>query len=81
MLAISPIDFVIGRRGKPPAAIECKWSADGFDARNLAAFRQAHPRGDNFVVSSDVERPYRRSVAGVEVQFVGLGGLIARLAA
>jgi hypothetical protein len=75
------IDFVLQRRGKPPAAIECKWSADEFDARNLMAFRQAHPLGDNFVVASDVRRPYRRSVAGLDVHFVGLDGLIAQASA
>lgn len=73
------IDFVFQRRRTPPTAIECKWSAGDFDARNLAAFRQAHPRGDNFVVAHDVRRPYRRSVAGHDVQFVGLEGLIVRL--
>jgi predicted AAA+ superfamily ATPase len=73
------IDFVIARRGKPPIAIECKWSADGFDARNLAAFRKLHPAGENFVVSRDVKRPYRDNLAGLAVQFVGLEVLIARL--
>jgi len=73
------IDFVFQRRGRPPAAIECKWSAGDFDARNLVAFRQAHPRGDNFVVARDVPRPYRRSVAGEDIQFLDLDGLIARL--
>ena len=72
------IDFVLQRRGKPPAAIECKWSAEGFDARNLAAFRQVHPRGDNFVVVRDIRCPYRRAVAGVEIEFLGLEDLIAR---
>src|SRR3990172_11314701 len=73
------IDFVFLARGKPPAAIECKWSAGELDARNLAAFRQAHPRGDNFVVAHDVRRPYRRSVAGVDIQFLDLDSLVARL--
>jgi predicted AAA+ superfamily ATPase len=73
------IDFVFQRRGRSPIAIECKWSAGAFDAFNLAAFRQIHPRGDNFVVCRDVERAYRRSVGGVDVQFVGLDALIARL--
>ena len=73
------IDFVISKRGKPPIAIECKWSADGFDARNLVAFRQIHPRGDNYVVCHDVVRPYRRPVPGADVQFLNLDGLIARL--
>jgi predicted AAA+ superfamily ATPase len=71
------IDFVIQKRGKPPIAIECKWSADGFNTRNLEAFRQIHARGDNFVVCRDLQRAYQRSVAGVELQFVNLDSLIA----
>jgi predicted AAA+ superfamily ATPase len=75
------VDFVIQRRGAQPTAIECKWSAGGFDARNLAAFREIHPRGDNFVVCRDVGRAYRRTVAGVDIQFVGLNGLVERVRA
>ncbi len=75
------VDFVVKRRGKPPVAIECKWSAEGLDARNLAAFRQIHPHGENFVVCRDVQRALRRSVGGVEVQIVNLDGLVARLSA
>ena len=75
------VDFVVKRRGKPPVAIECKWSAEGMDARNLAAFRQIHPHGENFVVCRDVQRALRRSVGGVDLQFVNLDGLVARLSA
>jgi hypothetical protein len=75
------IDFVMRQRGKPPIAIECKWSAEGFDARNLLAFRQAYPRGENFVVCQDIARAYRRTTAGHDVHFVNLAGLIARLQA
>jgi len=67
------------KRGKPPVAIECKWSAGNFDARNLAAFRLVHPRGKNFVVAHDIGRSYRRTVAGADVEFLSLAGLIARL--
>jgi predicted AAA+ superfamily ATPase len=74
------VDFVIQRRGRPPIAVECKWSAEGFDARNLAAFRALHPRGDNLVVCRDVERAYRRTLAGIDIQFVGLSGLVERAA-
>ena len=73
------IDFVIARRGQPPVAIECKWAAGGFDARNLLAFRQAYPGGENFVVCQDVARRHSRSVAGLQLQFVSLAGLIAGL--
>jgi len=75
------IDFVIQGRGKPLTAIECKWSADAFDPRNLVAFRLRYLDGDNFVVAQDVRRPYRRNMAGHNVNFVGLDNLIAQLSA
>lgn len=73
------VDFVTVRRGKP-IAIECKWRADGFDPRNLHAFRKAYPRGENFVVTSDTERSYTRRDGDVQYRFTGLVELVARLA-
>ena len=60
-------------------AIECKWSADAFDGRNLAAFRQIHSRGENYVVATDVDRTYRKRYRGIDVQFVSVSGLIKKL--
>jgi hypothetical protein len=31
-------------------AIECKWSAPGFETKGLAAFRREHPLGRNLLV-------------------------------
>ena len=73
------VDFVIADRGKL-AAVECKWRADGFDPRNLRAFRNAYPAGDNFVVTSDTDRSYVREDRGVRLRFVGLAELVRRLA-
>ena len=67
------VDFVLARRGGPPTAIECKWSASDFDARNVRAFRHQYPDGDNVVVCSDVHRAYAREIGGVMVKFMGLG--------
>lgn len=75
------VDFVLRRPGAPPAAVECKMTSANFDASNLAAFRRLHPDGGNFVVAADVTRPLREVHAGLEVEFVGLEGLIERLAA
>ncbi len=72
------VDFVIADRGNL-TAVECKWRADGFDPRNLRAFRNAYPAGDNFVVTSDTDRSYVRDHRGVRLQFVGLAELIRRL--
>ena len=72
------VDFVTLRRGKP-IAIECKWRADGFDPRNLRAFRKAYPEGENFVVTPDTGRSHTRRDGDVEVQFVSLVDLMERL--
>jgi len=73
------VDFVLERRGGPPIAIECTWTAAGFSPSGLLAFRRLYPGGESFVVAPDVTVPYTRTVAGVSVQFVSLETLIARL--
>jgi len=73
------IDFVYRRRGRPPDAIECKWSADEFDPRNLLAFRRQYPKGRNWLVATDVERSYSRHHKGVDVLYVNLGTLVGQL--
>lgn len=73
------VDFVIPRRGQPPLAVECKWSADDFDAAALRAFARRYPRAEACVVAHDVERSYARRYEDLEVQFVGLEQLVQRL--
>ena len=63
----------------PPIAIECKWSASGFEARNLRAFRYHYPEGENWLVATDVDRPHRRTVDDIEVEFIGIGDMMSRL--
>jgi len=73
------IDFVIAARGKPPVAIECKWSATDFDPGNLKLFRERYPEGDSLVAAADVEKPFTRNYKGIEVTFVSLPGLIEKM--
>ena len=73
------VDFVLRRRGEPPFAIECKWSAEEFRAGNLRAFRTHHPDGENFVVCEDVDRAFVRDTDGLRVTFENLAGLVRRL--
>ncbi len=74
------VDFVIsGRDRLSPTAVECKWCADGFHASGLAAFRRLYPDGMNFVVAHDVDRPYKRNVNGISVQFHSIHSLIETL--
>ena len=69
------VDFVIAGRKEPPVAVECKWSADGLDVRNLRAFRTQYPAGANYVVTADTERSYMRDYRGLSVRFVNLPDL------
>jgi len=66
------VDFVLPRGRNECDAIECKWDADEFAPRGLRAFRQSHPKGDNYVVSPQVGPAYRREVEGLEVTFCNL---------
>lgn len=66
------VDFVLVERGGHPLAIECKWSASGFDAANLSAFRRQHPDGENIVVASDVKTTYQQNFGALKVRFEGL---------
>lgn len=73
------MDFVLARRGRHPIAIECKWSANGFDARNLRSFRYQYPEGKNWLVAQDVDRPYVRTIDKMQVEFMGIGDLVEKL--
>lgn len=76
------VDFVYLRRGKGsrPETIDCKWTAAGFNPRNVLAFRRQYPHGSNWVVSSDVKQPYSRRYRDVEFRFINLEGLVGQLA-
>ncbi|ANM30987.1 hypothetical protein ABI59_17505 [Acidobacteria bacterium Mor1] len=73
------VDFVIAPRKAAPIAIECKWSANDFDAKNLLTFRRQYAEGENFVVARDIERSYRRTYDGTQVRFVSLPALARAL--
>lgn len=73
------IDFIVVRRRGTPVAIECKWSAGEFDATAIKAFRQFYPKGENYVVASDIDREYHRNFDGVKVRFTSLDGLVSAL--
>ncbi|MBI2841852.1 MAG: ATP-binding protein [Armatimonadetes bacterium] len=69
------VDFVLVPHGGAPIAIECKWSADGFNPANLRSFRRRYPGGENFVVAYDVTRAFRRTYGELNVEFVSLSEL------
>jgi len=76
------VDFVIARRGKPPVAIECKWSTSEFDPAAMKIFRAAYPDGPSFVVTADLSGspPFSRTYGPLSVTFVSLDDLIANVA-
>lgn len=74
------VDFVVLRRGQPPAAIECKWSHDRFEGRHLRVFRTHYPEGENYLVAHDVDRPLESTYSGHPVTVTGLGDLVDHLA-
>jgi hypothetical protein len=73
------VDFVLPRRGMPPLAIECKWSADRFDPRGMLAFLRAYPGAGLFLAASDLGRTEVRKYAGTAVTFTGINQLPALL--
>ena len=73
------VDFVLTIRQNTPIAIECKFSQSEFDAKNIISFRRQYPDGENFVVASDVNRPFSCKYGVVTVKFVNLKDLIVSL--
>lgn len=73
------IDFVLPQRRQEPLAIECKWSAEAFEAANLQAFRRVYPKGENVVVAQDVDRSFRRNYGGNIVHFESLASFVSTL--
>ena len=73
------VDFVLTIRQNTPIVIECKFSQSEFDAKNIISFRRQYPDGENFVVASDVNRPFSCKYGVVTVKFVNLKDLIVSL--
>lgn len=69
------LDFVM-RQGDTVCAIECKWNAGHFDARNLKVFRATYPDGKNILVSAQVAPNFVTEQAGMTLTCCGLKGLV-----
>ena len=73
------VDLIWAPRGKAPLAIECKWSARDFDPANLLVFARAYPKATLLVTTPDARPGFTRKYSGIEVQFLTLDRLTARL--
>ncbi len=70
------VDFIIQLRGKPKSAIDCKWSANEFNAKNLISFSKLYPDYELMVVANDVEQPFFRRYNSTVINFMNLAHLI-----
>jgi hypothetical protein len=75
------VDLIWAPRGKRPVAIECKWSVRDFNPRNLLVFTRRYPGATLLVTTRDAHPAFTRRYDGIEVQFLTLDRLVARVAA
>lgn len=74
------IDFILQiSRRKEPIAIECKWTSRTINPKNLLVFRKHAPKGKNYIVYANIDRPYEQSFDGLIVHFISLRDLIKEL--
>lgn len=73
------VDFVVPRGRDAVDAIECKWSADAFEPRGLAAFRERYPSGRNYLVCPTAAPAHPRRFGGLRVTVTPLTGLRAAI--
>lgn len=66
------IDFVCPRHDGSIDTIECKWNTEAFSSKALAVFRESYPKGNDFVVSSQVSSSYTKRFETREVTFTGI---------
>jgi len=73
------VDLIWVPRGKNPLAIECKWSARDFNPANLRVFASAYPKATLLVAAPDARPAFTRHYGGMEVEFLTLDPLVARI--
>ncbi|APF20448.1 putative ATPase [Caldithrix abyssi DSM 13497] len=64
------IDFVIKFRDDSVNTYECKINPDEFKPNNLKIFRRIYPKGENFLISPVVSKPFRRKMDNLIINFV-----------
>ncbi|RLB01923.1 MAG: hypothetical protein DRG83_09350 [Deltaproteobacteria bacterium] len=73
------VDFALIFRGLSLVVIECKWSTDSFEPRNVLAFSRRYPEATFYVVAADVKRAYSKRYKNLSIRFISLPGLISEL--
>jgi len=67
------VDFVWTPRGRPPVAIECKWSYANHDLGGMKAFATLHPEAERWVVTADRHGWIRKERGGLGFVECGIG--------
>ena len=65
------VDFIWKPRGRPPIAIECKWSENLFDGASLRSFRNRHKEGKNILVAADCKSKRQISDGPLKITVLG----------
>jgi predicted AAA+ superfamily ATPase len=73
------VDIVWARRGRPPVAIECKWSARDPCSSGILAFARAYPEAEVLMVTTDATPSFTHDVSGVRVHTLSLGALVEKV--
>ncbi len=80
------IDFVMSNRADDVlTAIECKFISSLDDlkstslGKNFEAFRSYYPEGENLIVSSNIDRPFKRQYKELTITFLSAKDLIKKL--
>jgi hypothetical protein len=73
------VDLVITRHGKPPLAIEVKWSEKALDPSGLTAFHALYPKAELAAVCQDTVRTHKRNIKGADWTITNLQGLAGLL--
>jgi uncharacterized protein len=83
------IDFVFyNKSNNSLTTIECKFNSLQLNSsksaittivKNIEAFRYHYPKGENFIVSSDIDTSFERNYSGVRISFVNARDLIKNL--
>lgn len=74
------VDFILPMARERVDAIEVKWSADAFDPKSLRVFRDAYPKGRNWLVTAQTGAPSTRAFGGLEMNVVSIEALREALA-
>jgi uncharacterized protein len=73
------IDFVLPHKDGAVTVIECKWSRDLLNVRNLDAFRSLYPKGRNIIVTGQTGDHFDRQLGNHIISLCSVTDLTKRL--